>query len=62
VKGLHYGSSADLTRESQSWLDANCSLKADEHMVRDFGSQVKQQYAWIPQPEWRIGSRTYVCR
>jgi hypothetical protein len=62
VKGLHYGSSADLTRESQSWLDANCSLQADEHLVRDFGSQVKQQYAWISQPEWRIESRTYTCR
>jgi hypothetical protein len=62
VTGLHYGSSADLTRESQSWLDANCSLQADEHLVRDFGSQVKQQYAWIPQPEWRIESRTYNCR
>ena len=62
VKGLHYGSSADLTVESQAWLDANCSLQADEHLVRDLGSQVKQQYAWIPQPEWRIESRTYSCR
>jgi hypothetical protein len=62
VKGLHYGSSVDLTEETQTWLDAHCSLRTDERMVHDFGSQVKQRYAWILQPEWRIEVRTYACR
>ena len=62
VKGLHYGSSADLTEETQLWLDAHCSLDKIQRLVHDRGAQLKQHYSRIAQPEWRIEIREYACR
>jgi Dolichyl-phosphate-mannose-protein mannosyltransferase len=62
IKGQHFGGSANVTQDAQSWLDSNCNLQIDERMVRDPGSQVKQRYSWILQPEWRIEKRQYICR
>jgi hypothetical protein len=61
VKGLHYGSSADVTDEAQSWLDAHCGLTYDRKMVHDRGAELKERYTHIPQPEWRVEVRAYAC-
>ena len=62
VKGLHYGSSADPMDQAQQWLDSHCILVSSRQLVHDAGSELKQRYATISQPEWRIGVRTYACR
>jgi hypothetical protein len=62
ARGLHYGSSTDLTEQTQQWLDSHCNLRNSEQMAHDPGSELKQRYAAISQPEWRIEVRTYACK
>jgi Dolichyl-phosphate-mannose-protein mannosyltransferase len=61
VEGVHYGSSADPTNGTQNWLDQHCSLQHLDRRVRDSGAGLKQRYARLFQPEWRVEVRNYAC-
>lgn len=61
VKGVHYGTSEDLTAETQSGLDTLCTLASSERLVRDSGAALKQSSPTMVPPEWRIEVRTYSC-
>ena len=63
VKGLHFGTSAAATDETQHWLDENCHMTADRLMVHDFGAAIKTRL--VPadnQLPWRVEVRSYSCR
>ena len=61
AEGLHYGTSADATDETEHWLDAHCSLRGVDKKVRDPGAGFKQRYAQLTQLEWRVQVRNYSC-
>lgn len=62
VKGVHYGTPAAPTDETQKWLDDHCHTDNVERSVRDSGADFKKTYVSFSQPEWRVEVRNYSCR
>jgi hypothetical protein len=62
AKGLHYGTSAVATDETQHWLDQTCRLSGDQLMVHDFGVGLKlESEPTAAQTPWRVEVRSYTC-
>lgn len=49
--------------DTQALLDADLAiLGSGKSVYREYALKVRQEYAWVPEPEWRVGRRQVLER